>query len=85
MMCSNNTRHHASPPGELIPTPVCFCPSEPQAIYALLAIFTVTFPNNSESAVMTSSIITAVRFAAAIFLVDFNVMIPAQTMSLVEV
>jgi len=50
------------------------------AIYALLAIFTVTFPNNSESAVMTSSIITAVRFAAAIFLVDFNVMIPAQTM-----
>lgn len=34
---------------------------------------------------MTSSIITAVRFAAAIFLVDFNVMIPAQTMSLVEV
>ncbi len=34
---------------------------------------------------MTSSIITAVRFGAAIFFVDFNVMIPAQTMSLVEI
>ena len=67
------------------PNIVWFPPPEPQAIYTLLAIFVFTFPNTSESAVMTSSIITAARFAAAIFFVDFNVMIPAQTMSLVEI
>ena len=52
----------------------------PEAVYVLVAVFIYSCPSQSDAgAIMWTALTTAVRFAVAVFFVDFSTGIPAQS------